>query len=128
MSTFGPKWPLKKGENDLYEMFESSKDKLSFELKNIIMTNPGENISDPEYGVGIRRFLFDQNITSNRSKMLNSIHQQIYRYLPGISVKDVQLSSNPNDIDSGIVGIRIVYYFAGSPLSNVFDLDIKSNL
>ena len=65
MPLFGPKWPLKKGNEDAFEMYDDVKDQISFYLKCLILTSPGENISDPGYGVGLRRFLFEQNLDKN---------------------------------------------------------------
>ena len=30
---------------------------VKFNLKNILLTNPGENLSDPDFGVGLKRVL-----------------------------------------------------------------------
>ena len=38
---------------------------VKFNLKNILLTNPGENLSDPEFGVGLRGFLFELETTQN---------------------------------------------------------------
>lgn len=57
MPIYGPKWPLRKGNSDLFELNEDLKSQISFELKNLILTSPGENISDANYGVGIRSFV-----------------------------------------------------------------------
>ncbi len=80
MPLYGPKFPLSAGNHDTFELYEDVKQQINFYLKNLLLTSPGENISDPNYGVGLRRFLFEQNVESTRSTMLSSISSQISRY------------------------------------------------
>ena len=56
---YAPKWPLK-GVDDIFEMYESPKDLVKYHLKSLLLTSPGEKISDSNYGIGLRSFLFEQ--------------------------------------------------------------------
>ena len=91
---------------------------LHFFLKNLILTSPGENISDPEYGVGLRRFLFEPNIASVHGDISAEISSQISTYLPYLSVEQVSVSASPQDIDSNSINILI---------SLLFELKIEAN-
>ena len=53
---------------------------VKFNLKNILLTNPGENLSDPEFGVGLRGFLFELETTQNAKNLRQRIINQIQRY------------------------------------------------
>ena len=90
MPLYGPVWPLKKGNHDTFAIYESIRQQISFELKNLLLTSPGENISDPNYGVGLRRFLFEQNTESVRSELQNEILSQIGFYMPCVIVTGKQ--------------------------------------
>ena len=68
-----PKLPLNLSETELYESTEDIVQVTRFHIKNIVLTNPGEKISDPEFGVGIRRYLFE-NITQG---LLNNLEDVI---------------------------------------------------
>tara|TARA_Y100001937_G_C6956720_1_gene257085 strand:- start:73 stop:471 length:399 start_codon:yes stop_codon:yes gene_type:complete len=127
MPIYGPKWPLKKGNSDLFQMNEDLKSQISFELKNLLLTSRGENISDPNYGIGIRSFIFDQNTRSSQGRIRSEISSQISRYIPGIIVEDIRISATDAEIDSNSLGISISYYFSGNPVSNIFTLDIGRN-
>ena len=52
MPLYGPKWPLKSGNEDTFEMYKSVEQQISFYLKTLLLTSPGENLSDPVYGIG----------------------------------------------------------------------------
>ena len=125
MPLYGPRWPLKKGNEDVFEMYDDVKDQISFYLKNLILTSPGENISDPNYGVGLRRFLFEQNLTSTRESIRSSVSNQISKYLFYLDVQDIEVGATSSEIDSNSMTIRIVYYIPEDINQQVFELDLN---
>lgn len=125
MPLFGPKWPLKKGNEDAFEMYDDVKDQISFYLKCLILTSPGENISDPNYGVGLRRFLFEQNLDSTRGSIQSAVSSQISRYLPYLDLQDVQVGATDAEIDASTMSLRITYYIPSNTTQQVFELDLN---
>lgn len=125
MALFGPKWPLKKGNEDLFEMHTDVKDQISFYLKCLILTSPGENISDPNYGVGLRRYLFEQNLGSTRDSISSRISSQISKYLPYLDLQDIQVGATSSEIDSSTMTIKIIYYIPSNTVQQVFELDLN---
>ena len=125
MPLYGPKWPLKKVNEDVFEMYDDVNQQISFYLKCLILTSPGENLSDPEYGVGLRRFLFDQNIGSTRDLISNSISSQISAYLPYIDLQDVSVTASPSEIDENSMSIRVSYYIPNNTVEQVFELNLN---
>ncbi len=53
---------------------------VKFNLKNILLTNPGEKLSDPEFGVGLRQYLFELETSSSVRNLKQNIINQIQRY------------------------------------------------
>jgi len=125
MPLYGPRWPLKRGNEDTYELYDDVKHQVSFYLKNLLLTHPGENISDPGYGVGIRQFLFEQNVESVRSLIQSRVSGQISRYLPYLSVEDIQVAADSAEIDENTLKLRITYSIPGNFEQQVFDLNLK---
>lgn len=125
MPLFGPRWPLKKGNEDAFEMYDDVKDQISFYLRCVLLTSPGENISDPGYGVGLRRFLFEQNIDSTRESIRSSVSNQISRYLPYLDIQEIQVDASSVDIDSNTMSLRITYYIPSDINQQVFELDLN---
>lgn len=124
MPLYGPKWPLSQGNHDTFEIYDDVKQQISFYLKNILLTSPGENISDPNYGVGLRRFMFEQNTPSVRGSIASSISSQVSTYLPYLRVTDIQVGATDQEIDSHTLSIRIVYSIPGDVVQEVFELDM----
>jgi phage baseplate assembly protein W len=124
MPLYGPKWPLKSGNKDTFEIYDDVKDQISFYLKNLILTSPGENISDANYGVGIRSFLFEQNTPSARSRVTSRIATQISIYLPFISIENIEVSSGSQELDNQLM-VKIIYGIPGDVIQKVFELDLS---
>jgi phage baseplate assembly protein W len=80
----------------------------------VILTSPGERIMFPEFGVGIRRYLFEQNTTSTLGVIRSRIEQQVSTYLPYIRILDLSIDSpevvgSVVETDKSRVLIRIRY-------------------
>lgn len=66
------------------------------DLKQILLTNPGERIFDPNFGVGIDRYLFEPNSTYTAQQIENVIKEQIKTYLPIVNLISVDFEFADN--------------------------------
>ena len=125
MPLYGPKWPLRSGNADTFAVYDSVEQQIGFYLKNLMLTSPGENISDPLYGVGLRRFLFEQSGAGVESSISSTVSSQISVYLPYLNVSDIQTISSAEDVDGNSMTIRIAYTIPGDIIEKIFELDLK---
>jgi len=95
-------------------------------LKMIVLTSPGERIMEPEFGVGIRNYLFENNTNNTLTTIKNKIGEQVGRYLPYIVLNDLQVSSPAviSNTDKTIVMIKIAYTVPAAGGSSVLTLPI----
>ena len=80
---------------------------INSHLKMLLLTNPGEIISDSSFGVGIYSYLF---LLENEPKMLNlqnSIEQQIETYLPYLTNYKVMIDTTR--VMDHKIAVRIMY-------------------
>ena len=80
---------------------------INSHLKMLLLTNPGEIISDSSFGVGIYSYLF---LLENEPKMLNlqnSIEQQIETYLPYLTNYKVMIDATR--VMDHKIAVRIMY-------------------
>ena len=119
-----PKFPLNFDETTLYETTEDIKEITKFHVKNIVLTNPGEKISDPNFGVGARRYLFenlnDQTITGLSSR----IRSQIRRYLPHVQI--LSISVNPIE-ENNYMSVKLSYYIPVINESDILSFSISNS-
>lgn len=109
---FAPKLNLElNSEDGAYALLKTIPELAKQNLKMIILTSPGERIFEPSFGVGIRRFLFEQGITGVEQKAKQRIVDQVTRYLPYIVLNEVQVfTSNTNsNIPSNTLSVTINY-------------------
>ena len=59
MSGKSPKLPLSKDYQDGYTLNKTFRDVARQNLKMMVLTSPGERIMIPDFGVGIRQYLFE---------------------------------------------------------------------
>tara|TARA_B100000131_G_scaffold297050_1_gene315464 strand:+ start:2564 stop:3043 length:480 start_codon:yes stop_codon:yes gene_type:complete len=80
---------------------------INSHLKMLLLTNPGEIISDSRFGVGIYTYLF---LLENEPKMLNlknSIEQQIETYLPYLT--NYRVLVDTTRVMDHKIAVRIMY-------------------
>jgi phage baseplate assembly protein W len=105
MASINVRLPLKKSDADGYDMIKRYRDLAVQNLKTIILTNPGERVMDPDFGVGIKRFLFDP--LSNQVYLIidTTIREQVEIYMPGITINSIEISED--EINDNRINISI---------------------
>jgi phage baseplate assembly protein W len=93
-------------------------------IKMIILTSPGERIMYPEYGVGLKKFLFQPNVNQVHSEIKTRIASQLRQYLPSINVRDISILTPELSPDLPREYIKIEIYFHIIPLSTDSNLNI----
>ena len=89
-------------------------------LKNLILTDPGERIMVPNFGAGIRRLLFEPMNSVVRGKVTSRIISQVSEYMGFVQISDIIVLTSENDPDLGPNTVRLVVKYN---LGNVNDSD-----
>ena len=99
-------------------------------LKMLILTVPGERIMDPDFGVGLKTFLFEQNHPSVHANISARIYQQVGLYLPFIKIDYLAYSGGgPIDspFDSNLLHLTVAFTIIPLQLSSTLELSVESN-
>ena len=59
MSSLAVKLPINKDSINGYQMIDNFEDLIKQNLKMLVLTAPGERVMEPNYGAGLRNFLFE---------------------------------------------------------------------
>ena len=76
----------------------------NFLFENILLTNPGEKLSDPNFGVGLRSFLFEPQ--NSFYDLQNVIGEQLGQYAQGIQILNVAVDLSGVDANSVAISIK----------------------
>tara|TARA_R100001443_G_scaffold103473_1_gene111852 strand:+ start:623 stop:1018 length:396 start_codon:yes stop_codon:yes gene_type:complete len=119
---YGLEFPISRSDIDGLTMIKDVKKLVSFHLKNLLFTSPGEKISDPSYGVGIKRYLFEPLTGATKNIIKDNIKTQIRTNLSYLNLKGIDVSSSEDDSS---VSISIKYQVSGTKISDIVNYDIS---
>lgn len=109
-----------------YSLNTNFEDLARQNLKMLILTIPGERIMDPNFGVGLRRYLFEQNDSNTYSVISSKINEQVQRYLSYIQIDDIQFQipeGNP-DLFPHNLSVSISFTILPLQLSTLLQIDV----
>ena len=107
-----PKLPLVYNLDDgPFELNKTTKETIAQNLKNLLLTAPGERVMDVNFGVGIRNFLFEGITPEIYQRISTGIRQQINRYMPFVELVNLNFLTNEDNptINANTIVTVIVY-------------------
>tara|TARA_B100001094_G_scaffold332085_1_gene402702 strand:- start:2040 stop:2408 length:369 start_codon:yes stop_codon:yes gene_type:complete len=117
MATLGVKLPITRSDIHGYAMIDDFHSLIRQNLKMIILTNPGERVMMPDFGVGIQAYLFQNFSETTYTQIENDIKDQVSKYLPVVSISRVGF--NNSSPDNNTLQIALEYSI---PALNIRDL------
>ena len=105
----GVAFPL--DETNLFQGTSTFKEQAKTNIINVLLTEPGERINLPDYGLGLKGMLFQNDIDLEALK--NNAQTQISRWVPNIVLIDVKTKIS-TDKHSFSLNITYIYSLDGS--------------
>jgi len=72
----------------------TTKEQMKSNMLNVLLTEPGERIYKPNFGVGLRNYLFE-NFT-DVDNLEDRIRNQVEIYVPQVELTNVKINKDPN--------------------------------
>jgi phage baseplate assembly protein W len=118
------KWPFEQDENGGFDSFSERDfvEAVKFSIKNILLTNPGEKISDPQFGIGLRRYLFSLS-TEDFSSLQGEITFQIRKYLPYLTRFNVSIDLT--QVDYNKLAVRVSFEIIPKEIKDFLDVVVS---
>jgi len=88
-------------------------DAVEQSIRTILLTEPGERIARPDFGVGLRRFLFAPNSLELRTRIRAAVTEALSRDEARIRVDGVAVNTDPRE--ATVLRIAIRYEIRGEP-------------
>lgn len=120
-----PKLPLQKDPADGYALNKDYVELVKQNLKMLLLTAPGERIMIPEFGVGLRNYLFENDTTQTRNQVEAKIRNQVKTYMPFVEVSAVNFNSVQDETRTSISVLHIEMEFRIIPLDLFTSLEIE---
>jgi len=98
----GVAFPL--NDINMFRGTQTLKEQVKANLINVLLTAPGERVNEPNFGVGLKQYLFEPQI--DKESLNEKINNQINYYIPEISLIDTIVNSTDNEHR---VFIKIIY-------------------
>ena len=120
--TPGVKFPLEITNNNAgYELAEI-KETVRFNIKNILLTNPGERVFIPDFGVGIQALIFENARTSNLEAIRDRVIDQISIYASYVDILNLDVIA----IDDLSIKLLLNYTITFARIDDFIELHITN--
>jgi len=129
MAKYSPLLPLTLDPIDGYKMLDTIRDVVKQNFKMLILTNPGERMMIPDFGIGMYTFLFEQDNPVLYQNIEQRIYSQTAKYLPFITVQDIQFESfdtNSEFFEDRRLKVTVTYFIKPLNASDVLSVSVSS--
>ena len=102
----GLSFPLRADTNNSFTMTKNSIQQSRHNLRNLLLTYPGERVGNPEFGCRLREVCFEQHDKHLPDKIQNVIREAVTEFLPYITLLDIAIMSDDGEADKVYVTIK----------------------
>ena len=122
MSSIGVQIPLAFDTNDGFKMLKSYRQTVKQNLKMLLLTNPGERVMEPNFGVGVRTYLFSNFSENIQSKLNQKIFEQVQFYLPTLKIENITFTELDQDLNT--LSFQIFYSIPDIGVNDLLEFTI----
>ena len=116
MASLALKVPLSLDSINGFTTLDDFKQVVKQNFKMLMLTNPGERMMDPTFGVGLKRYLFENNHQQIREQIKQRIINQTRKYLPFIRIENISINSSDSNPELYANSIHISISYSILPL------------
>jgi len=120
---FAPLIPLQFDSEFGYRNVKDTQQLVKFHLMNLLLTNPGERITMPSYGVGVKRFLFENAETGVGNRLESQVRNQVATFLGYLNLQSVDVVDNQDYS----LSLKIQYSVDSLNINDVLSLNVDLN-
>ena len=118
----GVAFPL--DEENVFNGTQTTKEQAKANLLNVLLTYPGERVNMPNFGVGLKKLIYENHIDTEELK--DKINNQVNFYVPEIEIQDLLINL---DKDEHVLQITLSYVLLNSNELDAIEINVGgSNL
>ncbi len=103
----GLSFPLRKDNRSDFAMTKNSLQQAQHNLRNLLMTYPGERVGQPEFGSRMRELVFEQIDDNLPTAIEQVVRKDVEIWLPYINILEVNTLTE--DQDQSKIYVEVVY-------------------
>ena len=84
-------------------------------IRLLLKTERGERVMQPNLGLGLKRFLFEQINEDTNILIENEIVDTFERWLPFVDLKELDVNTSPTNTDRNQIKINITFSIKRAP-------------
>lgn len=119
-------WPLDLPDSEGRLSYAADSQCLREALWNVLMTDPGERLMQPDFGAGLGQWIGQPNTESTRQLISSSITTAVGKWEQRVALASVSVAADPNDASNVIVTLS--YTGRGLPGAPPQQLTLSLNL
>jgi uncharacterized protein len=96
-----------------------TKDAVRYNLLNFFLTDPPERYLNPNFGAGLRSFIFEQISNQNLDGLKETIGTQLREYFPNVSIGALNIYTIP---DSNEITVQLKYSVLDTNINDQIEL------
>ena len=102
----GLSFPLRADNNNDFAMTKNSTEQAQHNLKNLLLTYPGERVGQAEFGSRLRKLCFEQIDDELPTRIEEEIRNTVADWLPYINILEVNTLTEEGDLNKIYVQIK----------------------
>ena len=99
-----------------------TKDAIKNNLINYLLTNKGERPGNPEFGAGLRNFIFTQLVQDNLDYLKEDVQQKIAQQFSNINLEKINVLQNTTN---STVTVEIFYSIPNTGINDQLELNFS---
>ena len=99
-----------------------TKDAIKNNLINYLLTNPGERPDNPEFGGGLRKFVFSQIQQNNLQYLKEDVQNKISNNFPNVNILELNVLSQE---DKNNITVQIIYNIPNTNINDQLELNFN---
>ena len=98
-----------------FKTTKSTIDAIKNNIKLLLQTEQGERVFQPNLGMGLKRFVFEQITEDTTIEIENNIVDVFETWLPFVDLKDIQINIDSENQANNKIGINITFSINKAP-------------
>lgn len=89
-----------------FQLNKTIEETVKQNFKNLVLTARGERLMDPEFGIGISSYLFENYTQSTIQSLRAETTDQLRKYLPFVSLEELTVAESKTNLNQFYIYIR----------------------